>query len=104
MCGDEVLKEDVVVRLRAVQLVVDGKEEKAIEVVWVTKGMDRCRVGFLPCHMVRHTACYSGALAQVTRVFNGNPADCDSSERRTYHIHHGFTKAVIISDLVNLNK
>ena len=33
MCGDEVLKEDVDVRLRAVQLVVDGKEEKAIEVV-----------------------------------------------------------------------
>jgi hypothetical protein len=33
LCGDEVLKEDVVVRLRTVQLVVDGKEEKAIEVV-----------------------------------------------------------------------
>ena len=51
LCGDEVLKEDVVVRLRKVQLVVDGKEEKAIEVIWVTEGMDRCRVGFLPCHM-----------------------------------------------------
>jgi hypothetical protein len=38
MCRDEVLKEDVVVRLRTVQLVVDGKEEKAIEVVWVTEG------------------------------------------------------------------
>jgi hypothetical protein len=33
LCGDEVLKEDVVVCLRTVQLVVDGKEEKAIEVV-----------------------------------------------------------------------
>ncbi len=104
LCGDEVLKEDVVVRLCMVQLVVDGKEEKAIEVVWVTKGMDRCRVDFLPCHMVRHTARYNGALAQVTRVFNGNPADCDSKERRAYHIHHGYTHAVIISDLVNLNK
>ncbi len=99
MCGDEVLKEDVVVRLRAVQLVVDRKE-----VVWATEGMDRCRVGFLPRHMVRHTARYNGALAQVTRVFNGNPADCDSSEYRAYHKHHGFTEAVIISDLVNLNK
>ncbi len=104
MCGDEVLKEDVVVRLCAVQLVVDGKEEKAIEAVWVTERMDCCRVGFLPCHMVRHTTRYNGALAQVTRVFNGNPADCDSSERRAYHKHHGFTEAVIISDLVNLNK
>ena len=37
LCGDDVLKEDVVVRLRMVQLVVDRKEEKAIEVVWVTE-------------------------------------------------------------------
>ncbi len=104
LCGDEVLKEDVVVRLRMVQLVLDGKEEKAIEVVWVTKGMDHCRVGFLPYRMVRHAARYNGALAQVTRVFNGNQADCDSSECRAYHIHHGFTEVVIILDLVNLNK
>ncbi len=104
LCGDEVLKEDVVVRLRTVQLVVDGKEEKAIEVVWVTEGMDCCRVGFLPRHLVRHAARYNGALAQVTRVFNRNPADCDSSECRAYHKHHGFTEAVIILDSVNLNK
>ena len=104
MCGDEVLKEDVVVCLRTVQLVVDGKEEKAIEVVWVTEGMDRCRVGFLPRHMVRHAARYNGVLAQVTRVFNGNPADCTDMERRSYNIHQGFNQAVIISDFVNLNK
>ncbi len=30
MCGDEVLKEDVVVHLCTVQLMVEGKEEKAI--------------------------------------------------------------------------
>ncbi len=67
LCGDEVLKEDMVVRLRTVQLVVDGKEEKAIEVVWLTKGMDCCRVRFLPCHMLSHATCYNRALAQVTR-------------------------------------
>ena len=104
LCGDEVLKEDVIVHLRTVQLMVDRKEEKAIEVVWVTKGMDCCRVGFLPCHMVRHAARYNGALAQITRVFNRNPADCGSKERHAYHIHHGYTHAIIISDLVNLNE
>jgi hypothetical protein len=94
-----------VVHLRMVQLVVDGKEEKTIEVVWVSKGMDRCFcVGFLSCHMVRHTTCYNGALAQVTHFFNGNPADCDSKEHCAYHIHHGCTHAMIISDLVNHNK
>jgi hypothetical protein len=54
--------------------VVDGKEEKAIEVVWVTKGMDHCRVGFLPRHTVRHAARYN------------DRTDCDSRECRAYHI------------------
>ena len=82
MCWDEVLlKENDVVRLRTVQLVVDGKEEeKVIEVVWrVTDGMDCCHVGFHPCHMVRRAALYNRARVQVTRVLNSNPADCDST-------------------------
>ena len=99
MCGNEVLKEDVVVRLCMVQLLVEGKEEKAIGVVWVTDGIDCCRVVFLSCHMVKHAALYNGALVQVTRVFNGNPADWDSAERHTYHKNHGYTHAVIILDL-----
>ena len=67
ICG-KVLKEDVAVRLRKIQLMVEGKEETAIVAIWVTDGIDRCRVGFLPRHMVRHAARYDGALAQVTRV------------------------------------
>jgi hypothetical protein len=62
------LEPDVVVRLRKVQLMVEGREEKAIAAIWVTDGMDRCRVGFLPRHMVKHAAHYDGSLAQVTRV------------------------------------
>ncbi len=104
MCRDEVLKEDVVVCLRTVQLVVDRKEEKAIEVVWVTDGMDCYHVSFLPHHMVRHAPLYNGALAQNTCVFNQNPADCDSTGRRTYHKNHRYTHAVIVLDLVNLSK
>ncbi len=68
MCGDEVLKEDVVVCLCTVQLLVKGKEKQAMEVVWVSDGIDCCRVGFLPCHMVKHVALFNGALAQVTRI------------------------------------
>ena len=52
-CG-EVLKEDVVVRLRKIQLMVEGKEETAIAAIWVMDGIDRCRIGFVPRHMVRH--------------------------------------------------
>jgi hypothetical protein len=39
ICG-EVLKEDVVVRLRKIQLMVEGKEETAIAAIWVTDGID----------------------------------------------------------------
>jgi len=82
ICG-EVLKEDVVVRLRSkIQLMVEGKEEMAIAAIWVTDGIDRCRVGFVPRHMVRHTARYDGVLAQVACVFSADPETCDSAERR----------------------
>ena len=97
-CG-EVLKEDVVVRLRKIQLMVEGKEETAIAAIWVTDGIDRCRVGFVPRHMVRHAARYDGALAQVTRVFSSDPEICNTTERRMFHKNKGYCRAVIISTL-----
>ena len=99
VCG-VVLKEDVVVRLRKMQLMVEGKEETVIAVVWVTDGVDRCRVGFLPRHMAyRHAARYDGALAQITRVLSDDPTICDSAERRMFHKMRGFCLATIISTL-----
>ena len=56
------------VRLCKIQLMVEGKEETAIVAIWVTDGIDCCRVGFVPRHLVRHATRYDGALAQVTRV------------------------------------
>ena len=84
-CGI-MLEEDVVVRLQKVQVVIDWREETAIAAVWVTDGIDRCRVGFLKCHMVRHAVRYNGALAQVTRVLSGS---CDSAERCMDHHNRG---------------
>ncbi len=95
----EVLKEDVVVRLCKMQLMVEGKEETVIVVHWVTDGVNRCRVDFLPRHMVRHAARYDGALAQVIRVLDDDPATCDSAERRMFHKNKGFCLAAIITSL-----
>ncbi len=78
-CG-KVLEEDVVVRLRKVQVVVDRREKTVIAAVWVTDGINRCRVGFLKHHMVQHAAHFNGVLAQVTRVFSSDPGSCDSAE------------------------
>jgi hypothetical protein len=97
-CG-EVLKEDVVVRLRKIQLMVEGKEETVIAAICVTDGIDRSRVGFVPRHMVRHAARYDGALAQVTRVFSSDPEVCDTAERRVFFKNKGYCRAVIISTL-----
>ena len=58
-----VVQEDVVVWLRKVQILVDGKEETAIAAFWVTDGMERCRVGFLQRHMMMYASRYNGECA-----------------------------------------
>jgi len=98
ICG-KVLEADVVVRLHKIQLMVEGKEETAITEIWVTDGIDRCRVGFVPRHMVRYAARYAGALAQVTHVFSDNPEICDTTERRMFFKNKGYCHATIISTL-----
>ena len=103
ICGD-VLKEDVVVRLRKLQLMVEGKEETIIAAIWVTDGVDCCRCGFVPRHMVKHAARYDRALAQVTRVLSDDPETCNSAERRMFHKNKGFCLAAIISTLMGSTK
>jgi hypothetical protein len=97
-CG-EVLEEDVVVCLWKVQVMVDGREEMAIATIWVTDGINRCRVGFFKRHMVQHAARFNGALAQVTHVFCSDLGSCDSAERWMYHHNRGCCLATIISCL-----
>ncbi len=61
-----------------------------IACIWVTDGVDRCRVRFLMCHMVKHDATrYDGALTQVTRVLSGNEIKAK----------RGYCQATIISCL-----
>jgi hypothetical protein len=95
-CG-EVMAEDVVVRLRKVQIQVEGREETAIAAYWVMDSVNCCRVGFLQRHMVKQAACFDGALAQVTCVFNADPTCCDTAERRAFHKNKGCCRAAIIA-------
>ena len=96
VCGS-VLEEDMVVRLRKVQVVVEGQEETAIACYWVSDGIDRCRVGFLMRHMVAHARRYDGALAQVTKVFSADDFQCNREERRLFYSKRGCCQATIIS-------
>ena len=62
-----------------VQIRDAGKEETALVVYWVTDGVDRCQVGFVPWHLVKHMGKYNGALVQKMDVYSA--AD-DSNYRR----------------------
>jgi hypothetical protein len=65
VCGAEVLKINSVVRFRAEQINVNGTEETALAVYWVTDGVDQCKVGFLPRHLIKHKDNYDGKTAQI---------------------------------------
>ena len=59
VCGT-VLEKNSVVRIRCVQVLVDGCEESALAAYWITDGIDHCHVGFLPRHLVTHWKDYDG--------------------------------------------
>lgn len=96
-CGT-VLEIDYVVRLKKVQVTVNDREETAIAAYWVTDGADRCRVGFLPRHTVRHWKQYDGKLAQIIEVYK----DSDSPTKRSkWNKNKGCCVAAIIDTVRN---
>ena len=66
-CGC-VLEEESLVRLRKCQVYINGHEQSAVGVYWVSDGMDRCLVGYLHQHQVKLLNKLGGALCQVTKV------------------------------------
>ena len=66
-CGS-LLDLDVVVRLRRLQILVDGKERSVIAAYHVTDGIDSCCVGFLKSELTKFSSYYEGVLAQISSV------------------------------------
>ena len=94
ICG-EVGIEDVILCLRKVQVQINQQEQSAIAAFWVSDGIDRCCVGYLPKTYVKNWKQYDGALVQVIEVYS---ADSDSStKRQKIHRNDGLAMAVIIS-------
>jgi hypothetical protein len=75
-------------------LLGQGEEEPAIAAIWVTDGIDRCRVGFLARHHVRRAAVFDGQLVQVTDLLW--KSECQAERHRSYR-SFGCAKASIIS-------
>ena len=93
VCGS-ILELDMVVRIKREQVIVDGREETALTVNWVSDGIDRCRVGFLRKALVKHHNRYNGRLAQITEIYT--PDDDSPSKRRLYHQSRGCAVGTII--------
>ena len=56
-------------------------------------GIDRCSVGFLPCHLLKHQAAYNGKLAQIVEFV----AESDSpADRAKSHWCYGLCRAVLV--------
>lgn len=55
VCG-ACLELDYMVWFKVVQVVTEVEEKTAITLSWVTDGVNWCRVGFLPRHLVKHIA------------------------------------------------
>jgi hypothetical protein len=72
-----------------------GKEESALAVYWISDGIDRCRVGFLPRHLMKQWQKYDGRIAQVVDVYEGS----DSPTKRRKNIRNcGCCEAVFIDN------
>jgi hypothetical protein len=91
VCGTEVLQIDSAVRFRAEQIVVNGKEETALAVFSVTDGVDRCKVGFLSRHLVKHKDHYDGMTAQIVKFLE--TSTCPSARAKS-HRNKGVARAV----------
>ena len=93
VCGD-VLEMDSIVRFHKVQLVEDnGTERSAIAAVWVTDGVKRCRVGFLPKCYLKKAPYFEGKLAQVTGFLHDSD---NATDRRRSHQCRGIARACLI--------
>ena len=99
-CGS-VLRVDTLVWIRLVQIWCNGQEETALAVYWVMDGIDRCQVGFLACHLLKHKAAYNGKLAQIDEFV----ADSDSpADRAKSHWCYGLCRAVLVEADVEENE
>jgi hypothetical protein len=75
----------------------NSEEQSAIAVYLVSDAIDRCRVGFLPRHLLKHWKRYDRVLAQITDVHSKDSAS--PTNRREFYHKKGCCVAAIISSL-----
>ena len=75
-----------------------GNEESALAVYWISDGIDCCRVGFLPRHLVKQWQQYDGRIAQVVELYQGS----DSPTKKRKNVRNcSCCEAVLIDNRNN---
>ena len=74
----------------------DGKEEQALGAYWVTDGIDRCLVGFLPRHCLRHKEDFHGKLGQVVEMLKTSESP---TQRHRSHQNYGVCRLALIDSV-----
>ena len=65
-------------------------------VYWVSDGIDRCHIGFLPRHCIKHAPKYDGHLAQIIEVYSEHDK-MSNSKRKKVHKNFGCCLAALLT-------
>ena len=84
-------------RIRHMQIIGDtGNDESAlIAVYWISDGIDCCRVGFLPRHLLKQLQVFDGPIAQVIDVYKESESP---TKRRKNTRNCGWCEPVLIDN------
>ena len=104
-CCGAMLQEDMVVCVRKVQILVPDhiagkgkmKEEMALTVNWVSDGIDRCHIGFLPRLYLVQASLWDGLLFQVVMVVTKN--NPSQTRHAKFYANKGYARVALISPL-----
>ena len=78
---------------RFFSILTEGKTEQAIAAFWITDGIDRCLVGFLPRYCLSHKEEYDGKIAQVVEVLKNSESP---TQRRRSHRNRGMAVLALL--------
>jgi len=71
------------------------KEEDAVAAYWVTDGIERCRVGFLPRYLLGKKKAFHGILVQVTELLSDSD---NATDRERSRKNRGVVRVAVLTD------
>ena len=75
----------------------DRKDKDVLEVFVVKQGIQRCKVGYLPKHLVARANRSNGLCTRVVKIYSRDPVTCDNvAKRQKFHRNVGCCLEMIL--------